>query len=75
MKNKNCLAGMACPHCKSQGPFSIQVHCIAQVRDDGIEITSEHTWDDSSFVSCDNCYGCGDVHDFTVKNQKKKAGK
>ena len=39
MKNDNCLKGVECPHCGSQGPFRVpvRVHGDALVSDDGIE--------------------------------------
>ena len=38
-KNSNCLEGIECPHCGSQGPFRVPVRVLgdAIVSDDGIE--------------------------------------
>jgi DNA-directed RNA polymerase subunit RPC12/RpoP len=38
-KNDNCLEGIECPHCASQGPFRVAVRVLgdALVSDDGIE--------------------------------------
>ena len=54
-ENENCLAGMACPKCKSNGPFMIATTCWAQVHDDGVEDTSEHEWDENSACLCKDC--------------------
>lgn len=67
MPNENCLEGMACPKCQSEGPFHIQVTAMARVSDDGIEETNNPEWDDASFCMCHDCEHTGDVSDFTAK--------
>lgn len=64
--NENCLAGMACPKCKSNGPFLIVTTCWAQVHDDGIEDTSEHEWDENSTCLCKACKFSSKVGSFEV---------
>ena len=76
--NENCLLGLACPKCKSRGPFMIVTTCQAEVHDDGIEDTSEHEWDLHSICSCKACKYTGKVDDFeatcgqTLKPKKAK---
>lgn len=65
--NENCLAGMACPKCKSKGPFRIVSTCWALVHDDGIDDTTEHEWDEESACICAHC-----KHDAKVKDFKKE---
>lgn len=36
MANTNCLAGMKCPRCNSEGPFKIAVSIMAMVHDSGV---------------------------------------
>lgn len=72
MANTNCLDGMACPQCGSEGPFRIHCTVIVLMGDDGTEddlIGSE--WDDHSICECDGCDHSGTVKDFTI--DKKEA--
>jgi hypothetical protein len=62
--NGNCLKGLACPKCKSKGPFMIATTCWAQVHDDGIEDTSEHEWDENSACLCKACTFASKVGSF-----------
>ena len=66
-ENENCLAGMACPKCKSKGPFRIVATCWALVCDDGIEDTTEHEWEDDAACICAHC-----KHDAKVKDFQKR---
>jgi len=70
MPNDNCLIGMACPECKSQGPFDIECKSTFTVWDDGTDL--EYTgpdWEDDSPCSCRQCNHEGTVADFTITNQ------
>lgn len=64
--NTNCLAGMACPGCKSFGPFIIVVTTPATVTDEGIEEYGHgHVdWDDKSNCHCVECDHNATVADF-----------
>lgn len=59
-KNSNCLEGVECPHCGSQGPFRVpvEVRGDAVVSDDGIE---ELTRSESEFLYDTDwrCLDCG----------------
>jgi len=65
--NENCLSGMACPECKSKGPFRIVSTCWAEVHDDGIEDTCEHEWDEESRCVCARCKHDAKVKDFRIE--------
>lgn len=58
-KNENCLEGMRCPKCQSDGPFWIAATITAQVlmSDDGTveERPEGTTWDDNSSCRCPEC--------------------
>lgn len=53
--NENCLEGMACPKCGSEGPFHITCVCTAKVYDDGVSETTDHEWDSNSVCYCEKC--------------------
>ncbi len=63
--NTNCLEGMACPKCKSEGPFDIVATCLARVDDDGVEDAVEYEWTSSSLISCTTrwCHWRGTVRE------------
>lgn len=65
MANTNCLQGIQCPSCQSDGPFSIVVSAWAKVSDDGIEETTEHEWGKGSTIICLGCNKQGTVLDFS----------
>lgn len=65
--NTNCLEGMRCPGCRSEGPFQIQTVCFATVCDDGIEETVNHSWDGDDYCYCLSCEYQGDVDDFRME--------
>lgn len=66
MPNRNCLAGMRCPECGSEGTFYITATCSAEVSDDGIEETTDFSWEDDSPCVCRECGHCGTVGTFTT---------
>lgn len=53
--NTNCLEGMKCPKCGSDGPFRIAVTTIAIMYDDGSDSVGDLRNDDSSFCGCEQC--------------------
>lgn len=58
MANNNCLEGMACPQCGSEGPFLIAVHHLVRVHDDGTEEPqhgSDYEWNDTDYCACEAC--------------------
>lgn len=66
MPNNNCLEGMRCPECGSEGTFWITVTCSAEVSDNGIEETMDFSWDTDSTCVCSICKHCGTVGTFTI---------
>jgi hypothetical protein len=63
--NTNCLKGIQCPECGSEGPFVIEVSTTVLMSDDGWdENVSDTIWEDDSYCRCDNCDRVGDVGDF-----------
>jgi hypothetical protein len=65
--NSNCLEGMRCPKCKSDGPFSIVSSCVAEWTDDGTEDIHDVEFDDDSNCRCVSCMHSATVDDFRVK--------
>jgi hypothetical protein len=67
MANKNCLAGMACPNCKSEGPFTIAAQVMVLVADDGTEdIGGDYEWTETATCICKACGHIETVKDFTL---------
>jgi RNase P subunit RPR2 len=64
--NDNCLSGMMCPNCKSDGPFRIEVKTMATVYDEGVEETEDNQWEEDSYCECKECDQTGTVKDFNV---------
>ena len=64
--NKNCLAGMRCPACRSLGPFHIVATAFFEVSDAGTESHNGVEWDADAVCSCDACHERGTVRSFTV---------
>ena len=65
MTNSNCLDGMRCPKCKSEGPFKIEVSALAVVHDDGTESYEQAEWEDTSPCICVECRHHSTVKHFT----------
>ena len=53
--NSNCLEGIACPQCESEGPFDITATTVATMYDDGCEQTTDIEWEDTSSCVCRSC--------------------
>lgn len=64
MPNENCLEGLSCPQCGSDGPFVIRAFCDVLVDDEGTEDTLNFDWDDSSAATCKACYFDGHLRDY-----------
>jgi hypothetical protein len=68
--NNNCLEGMGCPNCGSEGPFKIEAVSTFTVSDDGTEDHGDVEWDDESFCQCEDCDHKGTVADFTLEQEE-----
>jgi hypothetical protein len=72
MANENVLDGMACPECKSEGPFKISVTIfgVVNITDDGYDLNdleiSETEWDDLASCDCTACGFFGYVDDYKI---------
>lgn len=64
MSNNNCLAGIKCPKCNSEGPFFIIATAVFEVHDDGTESYSDVDWDGKSHCRCRECDYAAAVGDF-----------
>lgn len=67
--NTNCLAGMQCPNCKSNGPFIVEVTTTVLLHDDGTEDYGDKHWNESSYMSCPECDHEGQAGEFYLSNQ------
>ncbi len=57
--NSNCLEGIKCPACGSEGPFVIEVRTQVLMYDEGSEdYNSDSHWDNTSYMRCDECDEC-----------------
>ena len=66
MSNTNCLAGIRCPSCGSEGPFIIQVTQQVRMYDEGTEeCGSDIQWGDASYMRCEACDFDGTAADFS----------
>ena len=61
MPNDNCLDGMRCPQCRSEGPFLIQCRAQFEVHDDGSDTFSGLHWGDDDPAICSECAWVGTV--------------
>lgn len=69
MPNQNCLEGMACPECGSEGPLQISATVLVEVHDDGVEGLPRgggegYQWASDSYCRCPQCEHEGTVGDF-----------
>jgi hypothetical protein len=64
MANTNCLAGIRCPECGSEGPFIIEVTQQVVMSDDGSEDYCPLHWDEESYMQCVECDFDGTAADF-----------
>ena len=67
--NTNCLAGMACPSCKNEGPFKIAATALFTIHDDGTGAFGDVEYDDGSYCACPQCDFDGIVWDFKKGDQ------
>jgi len=65
MPNENCLKGISCPKCESEGPFNIRVSTMICVHDDGTDNEyGDLDWGDDSEIICNDCGHRGIVKEF-----------
>jgi len=65
MNNHNCLEGIKCPICGSEGPFIIEVRTQVMMFDDGSDdYTSDIHWDGDSYMRCYRCDEDGPARHF-----------
>ncbi len=69
MPNTNCLEGMQCPECRSEGPFDIQVICWMEVTDDGTGDLREVEWDSDSACRCMGCNYANTARVFRLEDE------
>lgn len=69
MPNDNVLKGMACPKCKSEGPFDIDCTVTFTVWDDGTDLDYRGIdWEPDSRCVCKNCEYKGTAQNFETQN-------
>lgn len=64
MANRNCLKGMRCPKCRSEGPFRVQATSIFLVYDDGTDSHEDTEWEPESYCACVACQHEATVREF-----------
>ena len=65
MTNKDVLEGIACPKCKSEGPFDIVGEAVfLRVTDDGCADFCEMAWSGKNSIECIKCKHKGMVQQF-----------
>lgn len=72
MPNTNCLEGIACPECKSEGPFAIHSCALVLMSDNGGEETTDIEWSPASAIACQACNHAGRVRDFTAEKRPEE---
>ena len=55
MPNTNCLEGMRCPKCGSEGPFDIEASAVFRVYDSGTDEFFDVSWEKTSPCVCIDC--------------------
>lgn len=65
--NHNCLAGIRCPECGSEGPFEMVVAASATMSDEGSEDVRDISWEPESPIACVGCGNRGRVAEFSGK--------
>lgn len=72
MANDNVLAGIKCPSCSSQGPFTIVgTATFLNVTDEGCDEFEEMSWDEESYINCNACGHNGIIEEFTVYDDEE----
>ena len=71
MSNENCLEGISCPECGSEGPFLIEVSRLVVVYDDGIDFYDKRCsgaeWGYNSYIKCFDCKHSGELKLFSAE--------
>jgi hypothetical protein len=72
MANTNCLAGIRCPSCGSEGPFIIEVTQQVRMYDDSVEeCGGDIKWNGEAYMRCEACDFDGEVADFSVTDDEE----
>lgn len=71
MANVNCLEGMVCAACGSEGPFQIAGTALFVVHDDGADSYEDVEWDSTSACICPVCKHDGTVRDFRGEGSRE----
>jgi hypothetical protein len=72
-KNTNCLEGVKCPNCLSDGPFRIAARIMVTVYDNGTEDEGgDYEWDGDTFCECCECRHAAKVKDFRGEYEQAK---
>jgi hypothetical protein len=69
--NENCLKGMICPECGSEGSFRIEVKTVMEFDDGGESLDDdgdEREWDEDSYIRCTKCNAVGNVGEFQLED-------
>ena len=66
--NTNNLEDMACPKCKSHGPFTICAEIFVTVTDNSVEDYGDTDWEPESYCRCQACDHSATVDDFIEEN-------
>lgn len=73
-KNSNCLAGMVCPECGSEGPFHVTATSTFLMHDDGTEGHGDVEYGDDAPCECPGCRQRGKVKDFCAEGSDESHG-
>jgi hypothetical protein len=71
--NTNCLEGMKCPNCGSEGPFTVAVTGWTKVSDDGTDHVEDVEWEDDAKTYCTQCPREGTWESFRIPTAKSRA--
>ena len=53
--NDNCLAGIRCPSCGSEGSFWVDTECLAEWTDDGVGEIEYAEFKSDGYARCVEC--------------------
>ena len=71
--NNNCLEGIKCPKCGSEGPFIVEVRVQVLMHDEGSEdCNSDNHWDGNSYMRCYMCDADGLAKDFNTTTTQEQ---
>ncbi len=71
--NTNCLEGIKCPKCGSEGPFVVEVTTQVMLHDEGSEdYNSDVRWDGDSYIRCVECDHDGQAKEFRIHDKTEE---